>query len=209
MIEIEHSRQDDSVVIRVTGTVSRRDIDLAVPEIEQALELAEKPLKLMIRLEDFEGWEIGGLWEDMVFSLERRGEFGRIAVIGESTLEKMDSHAGRPLRGVRVTVLPAREGGRRARLAWYAFVTGDPSTARALFGARYDRRVLPFSVSARARRKQSRRKRLRDPSVNSQLYRLPLSRAAQNRATKVTAGSSAAARNMGRARHMRWMQGPQ
>ncbi|MCZ0813070.1 MAG: hypothetical protein ACQEVT_08985 [Pseudomonadota bacterium] len=39
MIEIEHSRQDDNIAIRVAGTVSRRDVDLAVPEIEPAPEL--------------------------------------------------------------------------------------------------------------------------------------------------------------------------
>jgi len=99
MIEIEHSRQDDSIVIRVTGTVSRRDVDLAVPEIEQALELADDPLKVMIRLEDCEGWEIGGLWEDMTFSMQRRDAFGRIAVIGESTLEKWGAMLAVPFTG--------------------------------------------------------------------------------------------------------------
>jgi hypothetical protein len=106
MIEIEHSRQDESIVIRVTGTVSRRDIDLAVPEIEQALELANEPLKLLIRLEDFEGWEIGGLWEDMTFSIERRGAFGRIAVIGESTLEKWGTMLAVPFTGSELRFFP-------------------------------------------------------------------------------------------------------
>jgi len=106
MIEIEHSRQDDSIVIRVTGTVSRREVDLAAPEIEQALELANEPLKLMIRLEDFEGWEIGGLWEDMVFSVKRRDAFGRIAVIGESTLEKWGTKLAAPFAGSELRFFP-------------------------------------------------------------------------------------------------------
>src|SRR6056297_1721382 len=106
MIEIEHSRQDDSIVIRVTGTVSRREVDLAAPEIEQALELANEPLKLMIRLEDFEGWEIGGLWEDMTFSMQRRDAFGRIAVIGESTLEKWGTMLAVPLTGSELRFFP-------------------------------------------------------------------------------------------------------
>lgn len=99
MIEIEHSRQDDSLLIRVIGKVSRRDVDLAVPEIEQALELADEPLKLLIRLEDFEGWEIGGLWEDMKFSMQHADAFGRIAVIGESKLEKWGTMLAAPFVG--------------------------------------------------------------------------------------------------------------
>lgn len=99
MIEIEHSGQDDSLLIRVIGKVTRKDVELAVPEIDHALELADDPLKLMIRLEDFEGWEIGGLWKDMTFSMKRRNAFGRIAVIGESTLEKWTTTLAAPFTG--------------------------------------------------------------------------------------------------------------
>ena len=99
MIEITHSRQDDSLLIRVIGKVSRRDIDLAVPEIENAVELAEEPLKLMIRLEDFEGFEIGGLWHDKTFGMLRVGAFGRIAVVGDSTLEKLGTSLAAPFAG--------------------------------------------------------------------------------------------------------------
>lgn len=60
MIEIEHGRQGDSLLIRVIGKVSRRDVDLAAPEIDNALELAHAPLNLLIRLEDFEGWRSAG-----------------------------------------------------------------------------------------------------------------------------------------------------
>lgn len=48
------------MVICVAGTVSRMDVDLAVPEIAQSPDLAHEPLKLMIRFEDFEGREIAG-----------------------------------------------------------------------------------------------------------------------------------------------------
>lgn len=99
MIEIEHDRQDDSIVIRVVGKVSGRDVELAAPEIEQAMELATGPLRLMIRLEDFEGWEIGGLWEDLKFTMDNRDEFGRIAVIGESKLEKWGARLAAPFAG--------------------------------------------------------------------------------------------------------------
>ena len=99
MIEIEHSRQDDILLIRVTGTVSRRDVDLAVPEIENALKLAEEPLKLMIRLEDFEDFEISGLWQDKMFGMPPEGAFGRIAVIGDSTLEKWGTMLAVPFAG--------------------------------------------------------------------------------------------------------------
>ncbi|MGI3211925.1 STAS/SEC14 domain-containing protein [Roseovarius tibetensis] len=106
MIEIEHGRQGDSLLIRVIGKVSRRDVDLAAPEIDNALELAHAPLNLLIRLEDFEGWEIGGLWEDMTFGMQHRNAFGRIAVIGEGTLEKWRAALAAPFGGSELRFFP-------------------------------------------------------------------------------------------------------
>lgn len=87
MIEIEHSGDRQIITLRVSGTVSRADYDRALPEIENAMELSKAPLKMMIRLEDFQGLEFGAFWEDLKFSLEHFGEFGAIAVVGDTTLE--------------------------------------------------------------------------------------------------------------------------
>lgn len=116
MIEIEHSRDDDSLVIRVTGTLSRKDVELAAPEIEQALKLAREPLKLMIRLEDFEGWEDGGFWKDLTFSIEHRDAFGRIAVIGETSLEKWGTMLAAPFAGSEMRFFP--QGSEDAAREW-------------------------------------------------------------------------------------------
>lgn len=106
MIEIEHHRHDDSILIRVTGTVSRKDVDYAVPEIEHALGLADGPLRVMIRLEDFEGWEIGGLWQELKFEMKHRGEFGRVAVIGEGLLEQWGAMLAAPFAGAELRFFP-------------------------------------------------------------------------------------------------------
>jgi hypothetical protein len=88
MIEIEHSSGRQMISLRVSGTLSRADYDRALPEIENAMELSKAPLKMMIRLEDFQGLELGAFWEDLKFSLEHFDEFGAIAVLGDTTLEK-------------------------------------------------------------------------------------------------------------------------
>jgi len=88
MIEIEHMRGKDVVVVRASGTLTDADYDHAVPEIENAVQLAQGPLHVMIRLEDFHGWEIGALWQELRFDAEHEGDFGRIAVLGETTLEE-------------------------------------------------------------------------------------------------------------------------
>lgn len=52
------------------------------------MQLAQGPLHVLVRLEDFQGWEIGALWKDLRFDAKYKGDIGRIAVLGETTLEE-------------------------------------------------------------------------------------------------------------------------
>jgi len=88
MIVIEHSRSGDIITLRASGTLTKSDYEAALPEIENAMVLSQEPLKMLIRLEDFQGWDVGALWEDLTFDLEHRGEFGAIAVAGDTKLEE-------------------------------------------------------------------------------------------------------------------------
>lgn len=88
MIEIEHSQSGDIITLRASGTLTKADYHAALPEIENAMTLAIGPLHMLIRLEDFHGWEIGALWKDLTFDLKHRGEFGSIAVVGDTKLEE-------------------------------------------------------------------------------------------------------------------------
>lgn len=87
MISIEHNTDRDLIVVRASGTLTTQDYEHTVPELEHALELSQGPLRVLIRLEDFRGWEIGALWRELELDLKFRGDFGRIAVIGENELE--------------------------------------------------------------------------------------------------------------------------
>ena len=75
------------IVIRASGTLSAKDYEAAVPELQHAIALSNGPLRVLLRLEDFSGWEIGAMWREIEFDLKYRNEFGRIAVIGETALE--------------------------------------------------------------------------------------------------------------------------
>jgi hypothetical protein len=88
MLEIEHSQSGKWITLRASGTLNRADFDRALPEIENAMALANNPLKLMVRLEDFQGLEMAALWEELKFGLEHNHEFGAIAVVGDTKVEE-------------------------------------------------------------------------------------------------------------------------
>ncbi|MFW5881696.1 MAG: STAS/SEC14 domain-containing protein [Roseicyclus sp.] len=119
MILIEHSREDrDVIVLRASGTLTAQDYEDAVPELEHALGLSRGPLRVLVRLEDFRGWEIGALWRELDFGLEHGGALGRVAVVGETGLEKWATELAAPFTSARMRFFP------RARLdeaeAWLA-----------------------------------------------------------------------------------------
>lgn len=88
MISIEHSRDAKLIVVRASGRLTAQDYKTAIPELDHAMELAEGPLRVMLRLEDFRGWEVGSLWRALEADLRYRGAIGRLAIVGADKLGK-------------------------------------------------------------------------------------------------------------------------
>lgn len=125
MITIEHDH-DDYLVCRVSGRLTEADYEAAVPELENELLLRDEPLRLMIVLEDFRGWDIAALWEDLKFDIRHSSDFGRIAVLGDSKLEEWGARLSRPFLASEVRYFDL--GDRAAAQAWLSEGRGpDPS----------------------------------------------------------------------------------
>ena len=112
---------------RETGNIFRMDISgrltaadfalmqrSAVAEIEHA-----GKIRLLVRLNGFDGWAPGGNWRDLGFYIRHANNIERIAIVGE---ERWRSEAlmfvGADLRQAPVSFFPASEGERAA--AWLA-----------------------------------------------------------------------------------------
>jgi hypothetical protein len=96
MITIEHLTGEDIILIRASGTLTTQDYESAVPELEHALGLAKHSLRILLRLEDFKGWEIGALWQELKFDFKHLNDFGRIAIVGEGNLEEWATKLSAP-----------------------------------------------------------------------------------------------------------------
>ncbi len=97
MIDLEFDRPNGFLILRASGVLTVADYTKAVPEMEYAIELLGKPLRVLLRLEDFRGWEIKALWEELKFDLRHRKDTGRIAVIGDSKLEEWGARLAGPV----------------------------------------------------------------------------------------------------------------
>lgn len=126
MIKIEHDR-DDYLVCRVSGRLTRADYDAAVPELENELERHAAPLRVMIVLEDFRGWDIAGLWQELKFDVQHGSDFGRIAVLGDSAVEEWGALLSKPFFGSEVRYFD--RGDRDAARAWLSQPRSEPAAA--------------------------------------------------------------------------------
>lgn len=85
MLRIEE--RPDHVAIDVSDTLTKSDYDDLVPRLER-LASERGPLRMLIRLSDFSGWEPPALWADLKFDLTHQDDMARIAILGESRLER-------------------------------------------------------------------------------------------------------------------------
>lgn len=114
MLEVEH--KDEITICRAGGKLTKNDYDAAMPEIEHEIEQAERPLRMLIQLEDLQGWEIGALWEDLKFDARHYDDFGRIAVLGDSDVERWGTVLSKPFTGAEVKYFDRAD--RAAAEAW-------------------------------------------------------------------------------------------
>ena len=75
----------DILVIRVEGKLTTKDYEeIFIPRLESMLN-GEKKVSIIIDFDDnFEGWEIGAMWDDVKFGLAHKNDFKKIATLNAS-----------------------------------------------------------------------------------------------------------------------------
>ena len=75
------------LVVRASGKVSKADYEDFVPETERLIKQFGK-IRVLFEMQDFHGWDMGGVWEDMKFDLKHFNDIERLAVVGEKAWEQ-------------------------------------------------------------------------------------------------------------------------
>ena len=87
MIDIGQPNENNVVTVTASGKLTKDEYERAIPECEALFEKHDR-LRFFIRLEDFAGFELGALWEDIKFYRKHSNELGRTAIVGEKTWEE-------------------------------------------------------------------------------------------------------------------------
>ena len=88
MINLGTVNENKVLDVTVGGKLTRDDYARATPRLEALLDEHGR-LRFLIEIrDDFEGAEIGALWDDLRFDVKHGRRFDRTAVVGHGTMEK-------------------------------------------------------------------------------------------------------------------------
>ena len=73
--------------VKLTGKLTKELYEELEPVVAKQVEEFGK-LKLLVIMQDFEGWTCGALWEDTKFDLKHWRDFEKLALVGDKKWEQ-------------------------------------------------------------------------------------------------------------------------
>lgn len=96
---------DNFVEIHVSGKLDKTDYEVFVPRMELIMR-EHDVLRMLVVLEEFEGWTAGGLWEDIKFDTKHYNDVERLAIVGDKKWHEMMSKVCKPFTTAEVRYYP-------------------------------------------------------------------------------------------------------
>jgi hypothetical protein len=107
-VQIQH-QPNDTYVLRISGTLKRSEFGAEQTELARHIDTGSKP-RLLVILENFEGWERGADWNDLDFMISHGGKISKIAIVAEPRWETLAlAFAGAGFRRAPVKFFPPNE----------------------------------------------------------------------------------------------------
>jgi stage II sporulation SpoAA-like protein len=86
-VQIEHE-PNDVYVLRISGALKRSEFGAEQSALARDIDAGSKP-RLLVILENFQGWEPGADWNDLDFMISHGGKISKIGIVGESRWEAL------------------------------------------------------------------------------------------------------------------------
>ena len=100
---------NDTYVLRIGGTLKRSEFGAEEEALARRIDTGSNP-RLLVILENFEGWERGADWNDLDFMISHGGKISKIAIVAEPRWETLAlAFAGAGVRRAPVKFFPPNE----------------------------------------------------------------------------------------------------
>jgi len=85
-LEIHDMNTGTFMEVHVSGKLTKGDYETFVPEVERLIREHGK-LRVLFDMQDFHGWDVSALWDDIKFDLRHFRDIGRLALVGDRKWE--------------------------------------------------------------------------------------------------------------------------
>ena len=96
MITILETGNPRLLAFKLSGKLYDADYQTFVPEADKMTAGVEGKLRLMVILEDFQGWDLHGAWDDFKFGMKHYADTERIALVGDKKWEEWMAKLWKP-----------------------------------------------------------------------------------------------------------------
>jgi hypothetical protein len=100
---------DGICVLRMSGILKRSEFGAEESALARHIDTGSNP-RLLVILENFEGWEGGADWNDLDFLISHGGKISKIAIVGEPRWKTLVlAFAGAEIRRTPAKFLPPKD----------------------------------------------------------------------------------------------------
>jgi hypothetical protein len=108
MIEQLPAPSENVLGFKLSGKLHDEDYKKFVPLVDAAISRVEK-VRLLAQFEDFHGWDLHALWDDIKFATTHCTKIDRIALVGDRKWEKWMAAVCKPFTRASVRYFDAGE----------------------------------------------------------------------------------------------------
>jgi len=100
-LKFNETEKGEIVHVTVSGKLTKEDYQLFVPRIEKDIQENGK-VRILFQMQDFHGWEMSALWEDIKFDMKHFKDIERLAMLGDKKWEKGMSSFCKPFTTAKI-----------------------------------------------------------------------------------------------------------
>ncbi|WP_026914591.1 STAS/SEC14 domain-containing protein [Christiangramia portivictoriae] len=82
MIQLLNSEKDNLISAKISGKISRDEVEKLHPLIHDIIKKGKK-VDFFFEMEDFEGYTLKGFWEDIKLDTAHISDYGKMVFVGE------------------------------------------------------------------------------------------------------------------------------
>lgn len=95
MLKLVETNEGRVLEVTASGRLSHADYQQLEPAVERLLKRHGR-INVLFEMTNFEGWDLGGFWDDVKFDLKHFADVERFAMVGEQRWEKHLTDLSRP-----------------------------------------------------------------------------------------------------------------